>query len=604
MKLLKTLSFLGLSLLVAQAGFATPDATQKLPSDIRIPKLANGKALPVQLYPSTLDRWEVYVKPLQGVTSGIPSFAPTPFADCDRVSLLFDELKMVDELRIGNLETLSRLQERLEGYEREIFSWEQQLAERAEALSTIQNQLDSVTQKQSELNREIDAAISNLQISNQALRAAEALDDDEKIEDAKFAQRQAREKMARLQTELEANQTERDLLVRRKHNIDGLRASVQGKIDGIKNARSNIIGQITALRMQLSTQQEDTNKEIKQASRDVAGYVRFKSEFAPAEYLEALARENPRYSFRYIPIYGGSLDITFPEVEESSLLASEERGSMFLNQKWTGAQKAHEANKAIAAYIEASGKSEDPAAIERALAFTDDLSGLKSVSLKLTPFGACAIFQPEAMRDLLGDFGVNFRTENVFSLSYSYSYPVKYNIRVKGSYSSERILYELYKASSSGFLVWKSAKQKFIRRLTDKQNIDIRVESDSPYFTEQDSLMMADNIAKLIAFNVARNYLELTEGQPDMEPVKFGDSGAKGTEKLGLFLMGFANPWAMWSGRILSAASSIFSHQSNKMEVDIKNFESKKINQELEFTVAFPGQLEIGDLHDAEILDR
>lgn len=582
-----------LSVASATQAYALPSGLEAVPPGIQVPRASDGQLLPVTLYPATEDRSLIYVKPIEGRFAGAPNVVKSPLADCSEL-----------ERQLRGRRELARQAELIlkqNGIDLDDFMRRKSTHEKTAAEYSMRKvELDAVEAEYSEAVAQEDKLRES---HNEAKRELRQLED--RLEEVSGEEREALKAKIERQDAVvrEARRALRDHS-RKLEDIAAIRskgrtevARLKGRVDSELAALNEINRVLVVHEARMQAAEQKVQARLDEASTTEGALLKVKMHFAPGEYLDALTQANPSYRFAWVPSLGASVDVTFPPVLPDSPLNSY-KGRLLLNQKWDDAVVAHARNPFLDIFLKQgadAGESPFEAIQKRMMQFSNDLSGLKQVTLQLSVLGYCALQMPESFKSesQSGAGALDPNAVQTFGLSLFYSYPVYYDITVEGKYRRTKILYELFKKakSSSWFGLKKEERQEFVRRFRDEQYIDIKVNSSSPLFSAEMAMELTTKLQDKLSFDAASEYLKLDQGVP---PIQFGDiNEERGASKVGKRLAMVPNPWVAWGGVVLSALDSLFGSSSQTAINDQIHTDIRQIRSNAGFSLPHSGSLTV-----------
>lgn len=590
MKTKLTGAFLAVSF-IGTIGWATPSGLKMVPSDVKIPNF-NGRALPVILHASQLDSDTIYVQPLEGVfvSQGI---VKSPLADCTLVS---DELKISQintESRVILAELLKQIQIELE-QQRQRYNKLVQEYERLMALeegyqgmvTQTQARKQEVVTRLAEIKREIQALNDSLVVAETAEQIAEI---KKQIDDKQREEKEAKVEFVRYGKEARAAEDQLMAL-----QIDLKEA--EGRKTGIQKTLSSTTTELGEVQSQLSKLQEASELVLKRYSERVGGYTTYTAEFAPADFIQALQRANPKYQFQYVNSVTATVDTTVPEniVPGSPLEA--QTGSLILDAKWSDPERARLTKAFRRHLLDADFKDKDPVQLAqtRFAEFESSLAGTKFLSLKLSVLGYCALREPTALSSQFTN-----GSADTFKLALYYTFPMNFALRMRGRYNAYASLYELHKLtkSSSWFGLSKKQKQEHVRDLSSSKWVDVKVEPIGMELSPQESIDLTKKVEEQLLFYAVEPFLEKGGVQTPPAP----DPGPLGASTVGKRLMFIPNPYAFWGGVVLTSLGEMFGSASGESVTRMTESSWVSLNYEAGFTFMIPADITIGDLKRAEL---
>ncbi len=599
-------SALGVAVLLSNSVVhALPTADRIVPNDIVIPKLANGRLLPVTLFSSRRDSKEIYVLPNEGIFKGKKQAMVPPTTDCSRVESAIGQLKHFDKDREMRLKLLERDRDRLVAAEENLYQLSLDLGRKQKEKAAVDEELKQAKAVLDAKTQDLATALADLRSAQSELSAAQLVGDsaaikaaEEKVADAKRNYAMAQIQKNKAETEANQKQSSRNMVARQI-------ADLQGEIDGSDEAAQEIRRRYDDSEARFNAFEAKILANIQTFFSDQGAIVRMNLEYAPSVYLEALSRANRDYTFTYVPTAGAAVKLTFPEFKPDSLL-NKMRGNMVITQEWDSAERAYSQN----AFFRALSGRDDPEKGKEdetetpledlqalAMAYSDSLSGARSLTLVLSSLGYCALQKPSIIAN-----EIQTGSAETFSMSLFMAYPMQYHVTVKGEYNRTKILHEVFKKSksSSWFGLRKSEKQEFIRRVSDREHVDISVDGNSPLMGQAETTKLREAMATQIAFMVAKEHLQFEKAPaPQFENMQ----SPSGASQVGKMLMTVSNPWAFWGGVALTSLDSMFGGRSQTAVNDQISHDWKQLSWNERFSLLHSHVVSIGDLREAEIIN-
>ncbi len=574
----------------------TPSGLRTLPTDVQIPKV-NGRTLPVELLPAQLDNRTIYVKPLTGqfVSQGV---VKSPLTNCGLVS---------EELKISEINTKARVdlakmlrqaqldnernQEELKKYVRDY-----------EALFPLVEPLQKQKDEAEAEKKEALLAIKSTDGQIQEIRELMIIEkDSSKLESMQKQISVLDEQVTAEKTSFVAAGKRARTASKQLSELEIRLAAAKGRKSGLEKTLSVQIEEVNKIQGQIESLQAASETVLKKYSERVGGYTTYVSDFAPSSYLEELKNANPNYAFLYVPSVTASVEATIPEsVNPESALAGR-IGTLILNSKWSDAERARMKKAFRKSLLEPHDKVTNPVeyAQTHLAELESALTGTKFLSLELSILGYCALKEPASLKsEFIGG------SEDTFKLALYYTYPMNYELRVSGTQNQKQSLYELYKTtkSSSWFGLSKKQKQEHVRNMSSSDAIKVKVEPIGMVLSPEESMKLTSAVKEQLHYMSIERFLDKSNALPAGAPA--ADPGQLGAKTVGARLMLIPNPYAFWGGVILTGLSEMFGSSSSESITEITNQSTASVNYESGFTFLIPGELTIGDLKQAKVLQN
>lgn len=582
---------------------ALPSGTKIVPKEVKIPQLPSGRTLPVTLLPSERSDREIYVLPNEGIFQERKKALVPATTDCNRVANAMKLVRGFDDNRELLLKLLERDRARIIQEEDAIFALTKTLTKNQKDLA-IQQEI--LKEKKAAFDLASDrhvAALTEQQSAQRAVEAARLSGDEAELKGAEEKLKEAKKNRSIMMVELGRRENEFSDARNAVNAAKRVIADLEGEIEGRDEAANKIRSNRTRNQADFDALEVKNETILQEFSSSQGALVRMVIDFAPSAYLETLKTANPDYTFTYVPVTGASVKLTFPEFKPDSPL-NKLKGNMVVAQEWDTADRAFGQNSFFQALSGLNPEQEGTQTTseapledlkELAMAFSDSLSGTRSLTVILSPLGYCALENPKLIAGEIETGAIE-----TFAMSLFLAYPVQYQAKVTGRYNSQRILHEVYKKSksSSWFGLRKKEREEFTRRLTDNEMMDIKVDVNSPLFGPDEARVLREKMGEQIAFLVAKEHLQFEKApQSNFENIN-SPSGASLVSKR---LMTIRSPWTFWTGMVLGSLDAMFGGRSQTSINDQILHKWINVNWNEEYALSHSHVLTVGDLKDTEI---
>ncbi|MCB0394492.1 MAG: hypothetical protein KDD25_08025, partial [Bdellovibrionales bacterium] len=414
----------------------------------------DGNPVPVSIFEDSNDSHRLWVLPTRAKVENY-HISKNGITDCETLSLELDHRKNVVKLVNDYSKTLELQQDRLE-------QAREKISDLTPKVMALQGKMDSAMESRNEVLESFNTARQDLSDAQTELPSCLATaTDDEAKELCKSMVKKKETALEKLRLDV-AKKTQDLSEARKRYRTE------KGYLEGYEQEVTHLFTEISKVEAARTSIMESITAALQYYSLSVGGDMSGEFDFAPAEYLDALEKEHPNYTFDYIPLSKAELQPVFQLPVLDNVLFRPYTKVNWSDPNWNLDEKAEKELKRCASagfpLEECQAKFDNVTSQYRSMSIT----GTKVASLELNQIGYCGAT----------NFDSNDPSKAMnpgFTLHYQV--PLLVEAKANGYYNKYK-LYERIESSSSkgGFFSRKRIHEVYEKtKQTDSFNINVEV---------------------------------------------------------------------------------------------------------------------------------